>query len=317
MASTQRRLIRSAPQGDLAFVHQTVLLEEAVSLLRPEEGRVIVDGTLGGGGHAEALLERGATVVGLDRDPRALEAASSRLARFGDRFRPMKGNFAEVESLLEGQKVLGFLLDLGVSSPQLDEAERGFSFMREGPLDMRMGDEGLTAAELIAATEERELASLIKELGEEPFARPIARELKKMSPSTTAEAVEAVKRAVPRKAWPKKIHVATRTFQALRMAVNQELESLDAALAAIPRILDTGGVGAIITFHSLEDRKVKETFRDLEGRCVCPPGLPVCACGAKGAFKVLTRKAISASDPEIEANPRARSAHLRAVEKVS
>lgn len=300
----------------MTFAHQTVLLEEAVSILQPREGRVIVDGTLGGGGHTEALLERGATVIGIDRDPRALEAAKLRLARFGDRFSSLKGNFGDVELLLGGRRVDGLLLDLGVSSPQLDVAERGFSFMKEGPLDMRMGDEGPTAAELIEITDERELAQLIKDYGEDPFARGIARELKKALPKTTGEAVEAVKRGVPRKAWPKKINVATKTFQALRMAVNRELESLDQALDAVPRILNVGGIAAIITFHSLEDRKVKQVFRDLEGKCVCPPGLPVCACGAAGEFKALTRKAIAPGDAEVDANPRARSAHLRAVEKV-
>ncbi|MBX5483618.1 MAG: 16S rRNA (cytosine(1402)-N(4))-methyltransferase RsmH [Myxococcaceae bacterium] len=278
---------------------------------------MIVDGTLGGGGHAEALLRRGATVIGIDRDPRALEAARARLgASWGDRFQPVEGNFGDLEALLGGEAVDGVLLDLGVSSPQLDEASRGFSFMKDGPLDMRMGPGGPTAAELIAQTDERELARLLREFGEEPFANSIARELKKTLPRTTLEAVEAVKRAVPRKAWPSKIHVATRTFQALRMAVNREMEALDAALTAIPRVLKPGGVAAVITFHSLEDRKVKQAFRDLSGRCRCPPGLPVCACGAQGSFRSLTKKAIAASDEEISQNPRARSAHLRAVEKV-
>ena len=300
----------------MAFEHQTVLREEAAALLEPGTGRVIVDGTVGGGGHAEALLERGATVIGMDRDPSALAAAAERLGRFGERFRPVRGNFGEVEALLEGQPVDGLLLDLGVSSPQLDDPERGFSFQREGPLDMRMGGDGPSAAQLIDACSERELERILVDYGEEPFARAIARELKRARPGTTLEAAEAVKRAVPRKAWPKKIHVATRTFQALRIAVNRELEALDAALGALPRILRRGGVAAIITFHSLEDRKVKQAFRQLEGRCTCPPGLPVCACGAQGSFRPLTRKAITASEAEVEANPRARSARLRAVEKV-
>jgi 16S rRNA (cytosine1402-N4)-methyltransferase len=300
----------------VAFEHQTVLREEAAALLEPGTGRVIVDGTVGGGGHAEALLERGATVIGIDRDASALAAAAVRLGRFGERFRPVRGNFGEVEALLEGQPVDGLLLDLGVSSPQLDDPERGFSFQREGPLDMRMGGDGPTAAQLIDASSERELERILVDDGEERFARAIARELKRARPRTTLEAAEAVKRAVPRKAWPKKIHVATRTFQALRIAVNRELEALDAALGALPRILRRGGVAAIITFHSLEDRKVKQAFRELEGRCTCPPGLPVCACGAQGSFRPLTRKAITASEAEVEANPRARSARLRAVEKV-
>lgn len=300
------------------FTHQTVLLKEAVEVLRPGPGKVIVDGTLGGGGHTEALLAAGATVVGVDRDPLALAAAAGRLAGKSG-FRALKGNFGELEPLLSREGLLpvqGVLVDLGVSSPQLDVAERGFSFQREGPLDMRMGDEGPTAAELIESTDEATLAGFLREYGEEPFSRPIARELKRALPKTTLEAAEAVKRAVPRKAWPKKIHVATKTFQALRIAVNGELEALDQLLDALPRILSVGGVAAVISFHSLEDRRVKEAFKTLLGRCVCPPGMPVCGCGAQGSFEQVTRKAISASEEEIAQNPRARSAHLRAVEKV-
>ncbi len=301
----------------MAFVHQTVLLEETVAALSPGAGKVIVDGTLGGGGHSEALLAAGATVIGVDRDERALAAARARLASFGDRFTALKGNFGELPALLEGRlPVDGLLLDLGVSSPQLDEASRGFSFQHDGPLDMRMGDDAPTAAELVADTPEKELADLIYRYGEEPFSRQIARELKRALPRTTFEAVEAIKRAVPRKAWPKKIHVATRTFQALRMAVNRELESLDAVLAALPTLLAVHGRAAIISFHSLEDRAVKSAFRALEGRCTCPPRLPVCVCGAQGAFEPVTRKAVTASEAELSSNPRSRSAHLRAVEKV-
>ena len=302
--------------GALDFQHQTVLLQETVDLLRPGAGKVIIDGTLGGGGHTEALLARGATVVGVDRDPVALAAATSRLGAYAA-FQARQGNFAELPRVAADLlPVDGVLVDLGVSSPQLDVAERGFSFNKDGPLDMRMGPDAPTAAELIASTDERELAQLLKEYGEEPFARPIARELKKALPQRTLEAVEVVKRAVPRKAWPTKINVATRTFQALRMAVNRELEALDALLAAIPGLLKVGGRAAIIAFHSLEDRKVKEAFRDLVGRCTCPPGLPVCACGYQGSFALVTRKAVAASEAEVEANPRSRSAHLRVVEKL-
>ncbi|MEN9799083.1 MAG: S-adenosyl-L-methionine-dependent methyltransferase MraW [Pseudomonadota bacterium] len=301
----------------MAFSHVTVLKDEAVRALAPAAGKVIVDGTLGGGGHSEALLEAGARVIGIDRDPTALAAARERLSGFGERFEARAGNFGEVERLLGGEVVDGLLLDLGVSSPQLDTAERGFSFQADGPLDMRMGADGETAAELIARLPEAELADVIYRLGDEPFSRPIARELKRALPTTTAGAVAAVGRGVPRAKWPKRIHVATRTFQALRMAVNGELEALGCALDALPRVLKRGGRAAIISFHSLEDRMVKERFRELEGRCNCPPGLPVCACGQRGAFQALTRKAVAASGPELEANPRARSAHLRAVERVS
>jgi len=255
----------------------------------------------------------------VDRDPSAVTAARARLAG-SDRFRALEGRAGELESLLGPMGLLpvdGLLLDLGVSSPQLDTPERGFSFQTEGPLDMRMGRTGETAAELIARLSEHELSALLRELGEEPFARPIARALKRDLPTTTFAAVESIKGAVPRKAWPSKVHVATRTFQALRIAVNDELGELDRVLTALPRLLRIGGRAAVIAFHSLEDRAVKQAFRTLEGRCTCPPGLPVCACGARGTFRVLTRRAVQASDAEVERNPRARSARLRAVERVA
>ncbi|HET6981762.1 MAG TPA: 16S rRNA (cytosine(1402)-N(4))-methyltransferase RsmH, partial [Myxococcaceae bacterium] len=236
------------------------------------------------------------------------------------RFRAIEGRAGELEALLGPMGLLpvdGVLLDLGVSSPQLDTPGRGFSFQVDGPLDMRMGASGETAAELIARLTEPELAAVLRELGEEPFSRPIARALKQDRPATTLAAVESVKRAVPRKAWPSKVHVATRTFQALRIAVNDELGELDRVLGALPRLLRVGGRAAVIAFHSLEDRAVKQAFRTLEGRCTCPPGLPVCACGAQGTFRVLTRRAVQASDAEVERNPRARSARLRAVERVA
>jgi 16S rRNA (cytosine1402-N4)-methyltransferase len=300
------------------LTHEPVLLQETVSLLKPGGGKLIADGTLGGGGHTKALLERGAEVIGLDKDPRAVASARERLQRFGARFRAVQGDFRELPGILEREEAIpldGMLLDLGVSSAQLADPARGFSFQLEGPLDMRMGDSGPTAAELIASLGESELAELLRRFGEEPFARPIAKSLKRSLPKTTAEAAEAVRRAVPRRAWPKNIHVATRTFQALRIAVNRELEALDSVLAALPRLLKPGGVAAVISFHSLEDRRVKGAFRDLSGRCRCPPELPICACGAQGTFSVLTRKAVVASNEEVERNPRARSARLRAAEK--
>lgn len=301
----------------MAFSHHTVLLAPTVAQLQAAPGKVLVDGTLGGGGHSEALLEAGATVYGIDRDPVALAAAGERLKRFGDRFRPVQGNFADLKRLLaDVLPVDGVLVDLGVSSPQLDVAERGFSFQADGPLDMRMGPDGETAAELIERIPEGELADLIYELGEERFSRPIARELKARLPKRTLEAVEAVKAAVPRRAWPDRIHVATRTFQALRMVVNGELEALDAWLSALPEVVAPGGRAAVISFHSLEDRRVKEAFREFEGRCICPPGMPVCGCGRQGQFKTITRKAVVADAGELEENPRARSARLRVVERL-
>lgn len=274
----------------------------------------MVDGTLGGGGHAELLLEGGASVIGVDRDPTALEASAERLARFTG-FSQRRGNFGDLPKLLD-EPVDGVVLDLGVSSTQLDLPERGFSFAHEGPLDMRMGPEGETAAELIARLDERTLAKILREFGEEPFAGRIAKTLKRELPTTTRQAAEAVERAVPRKAWPERIHVATRTFQALRIAVNGELDALDRFLGALPEILKLGGRAAVISFHSLEDRRVKRAFVDLEGRCKCPPGFPECRCGAQATFKRLTRKAVVASETEVRDNPRARSARLRAVERI-
>ena len=282
------------------------------------EGRVIVDGTLGGGGHTEALLERGARVLGIDRDPRALQAASARLARFGARFTPVRGEFGDVSALI-GEQVDGLVLDLGVSSPQLDVGERGFSFMHDGPLDMRMSDEGETAAELIERLDAGALADSIYMYGEERHSRHIARELKARLPKTTFQAVEAIKAGVPRKAWPKDIHVATRTFQALRIAVNHELEQLELALKALPSLLKVGGRAAIISFHSLEDRAVKHAFRELCGEAPdeLPKGLPVPAPTRTPSFVALTRKPIVAGEEEAKQNPRSRSAKLRGVEKVA
>jgi 16S rRNA (cytosine1402-N4)-methyltransferase len=307
----------------VGFSHRTVLLEETVSLLAPGKDRVIVDGTLGGGGHTEGLLAAGATVLGIDRDPAALEAARTRLAGFGDRFRAVEGTFGELESLIDGP-VDGVLLDLGVSSPQLDSPERGFSFQADGPLDMRMGRDGETAAELIARLDEAELADVLWQLGEERFSRQIARALKAKAPTTTLEAAEAVKAAVPRKAWPDGVHVATKTFQALRIAVNHELEQLDTVLEALPRLLKPHGRAAIISFHSLEDRKVKQAFKALCGGQDEGGNAQLKAIrqhqGARSAeptFRALTRKAITAGEAELAQNLRARSAHLRGVEKVS
>lgn len=276
---------------------------------------MIVDGTLGGGGHSEALLEAGFRVVGVDRDPLALAAATARLARFGDSFRAVQGEFGDVASLVPGP-VDGLVLDLGVSSPQLDTPARGFSFMHDGPLDMRMSGDGETAAELIARLPENELADVIYQYGEERFSRPIARALKARLPRTTFEAVEAVKQGMPRKAWPKDTHVATRTFQALRIAVNAELEQLERALASLPSWLGPKGVAAIISFHSLEDRLVKQTFKKwCDEQDDAPKGLPFARTTAP-TFEALTKKPLVATDDETAQNPRARSAKLRAVRKL-
>ena len=305
------------------FVHASVLAREVVEVLRPEPGKLLLDGTLGGGGHSELLLERGARVIGLDKDPRALAAATARLARWGEAFRAVRADFRDAKNVLSALGLTGVdgaLVDLGVSSPQLDEAERGFSFSRPGPLDMRMSEEGERLEDLLRRIDERELARILREYGEEPFARPIARAVKRAVQSDekldTARLAEIVAGAIPRKAWPRRIHPATRTFQALRIAVNDELGALAAWLDGLPAMLNVGGRAAAISFHSLEDRMVKHRFRALTQACTCPPDLPVCACGARASFAAITRKAIGPSDDEVGGNPRARSAKLRAVEKI-
>ena len=305
------------------FVHEPVLGREVVEALRPEPGKLLLDGTLGGGGHSLLLLERGARVIGIDKDPRALAAARARLARFGEAFRAVRADFRDAKNVLDAlglSSVDGALVDLGVSSPQLDEPGRGFSFSRPGPLDMRMSGEGEPLADLLRRIDERELARILRQYGEEPFARPIARAVKRAveasEPLDTARLAELVAGAIPRKAWPRKIHPATRTFQALRIAVNDELGALASWLEALPAVLAPGGRGAAISFHSLEDRMVKERFRALTQACTCPPDLPVCACGAKATFAPVTRKPVVAGEAEVAANPRARSAKLRVVEKL-
>ncbi len=305
------------------FVHEPVLAKEVVEILRPGPGKLLLDGTLGGGGHSLLFLEQGAGVIAMDKDPRALAAARARLARFGEAFRAVRADFRDAKNVLQAlglAAVDGALVDLGVSSPQLDDPERGFSFSRPGPLDMRMGSEGEPLRDLLRRIDERELTRILREYGEEPFARPIARAVKRAvdagEPLDTARLSHIVAGAIPRKAWPKKIHPATRTFQALRIAVNDELGALAAWLEALPSMLSPGGRAAAISFHSLEDRMVKEKFRALTQACTCPPDLPICACGAKASFTPVTRKPVVASEAEVAGNPRARSAKLRAVEKV-
>ncbi len=305
------------------FDHEPVLAHEVVELLRPGPGLLFLDGTLGGGGHSGLLLEAGARVIGMDKDPRALAAASARLARYGEAFRAVRGDFRDMKNVLSAlgiDGVDGALVDLGVSSPQLDDPSRGFSFRQGGPLDMRMGPEGQTLQDLLSRLDERELARVIKEYGEEAFARPIARAIKQAveagEPLDTARLAELVGGAIPRKAWPHRIHPATKTFQALRIAVNDELGALAQWLESLPAVVRPGGRAGAISFHSLEDRAVKEKFRALCVACICPPGMPVCGCGATASFSAVTRKAVVAGEAEVARNPRARSARLRVVEKL-
>lgn len=307
------------------YAHEPVLADEMVAVLGPAPGKLLLDGTLGGGGHAERLLEKGARLIGLDRDPRALAAASARLARYGQAFRAVRADFRDAEATLRALGVAavdGAFVDLGVSSAQLDDPGRGFSFQKPGPLDMRMSGEGETLADLLDRVDEGELVDILRRYGEEPFARPISRAVKRAVRREgarrldTVRLAEIVARAIPRRAWPRRIHPATRTFQALRIAVNDELGALAAWLGSLAAVLGPGGRAAAISFHSLEDRLVKQAFRRLTRACTCPPDLPVCACGARATFAPVTRKAVRPSRAEALANPRARSARLRAVEKL-
>jgi 16S rRNA (cytosine1402-N4)-methyltransferase len=283
-------------------------VDEVAWLLRPRRGGWVIDGTVGMGGHAEALLERSGPdvrLLGLDADPDALRLAGERLARFGDRARLVHASFAELgdvaaaHGLAEARSVL---LDLGVSSMQLEDAARGFSFQLDGPLDMRLDPtRGPTAAALLNDLPEAELARLLHEYGEERFARRIARSIVQRRPLvTTGDLVAAVRAAVPRAAWPRRLHVATRTFQAVRMAVNDEPGALRRALEAGPALLAPGGRLGVIAFHSGEDRIVKQTFRSLES----------------AGYAALEPSPLPPGDDEVRANPRARSARLRVLERL-
>ena len=303
-------------------VHASVLLAETVELLAPMPGEVFVDATLGLGGHTKALLETEATlrVIGIDQDAAALELAKGRLERFGDRVEFRQGNFAEIKQFVTSAD--GILADLGVSSLQFDSETRGFSFRFDAPLDMRMDAEGddETAAELLERLTQDEIANIIYGYGEERFSRRIARRIVERrntgSPvRTTKELAEIVERSVPRK--PKdNIHPATKTFQALRIAVNQELEVLEGFLKDAIDLLKPNGRLAIISFHSLEDRMVKQAFLKASGKCQCPPRIPQCQCGATKQVEILTKKPITAGEEELDLNPRSRSAKLRAVRKL-
>jgi 16S rRNA (cytosine1402-N4)-methyltransferase len=280
-----------------------------------------VDAPVGAGGHARALLEAGAGIrlLGLDRDPDAVLLARNRLADFGDRVEVVEANFGDLESALEGYPAPdGILADLGLSSMQLELAGRGFSFRRDGPLDMRMSQSGRTAADVVANASAEELSRIFFEYGEERMAVKIARailEERSRGPITTTRQLSRIVAGV--KGDREKIDPATRVFQALRIEVNEELQALSRFLAFAVERLNAGGRLSMISYHSLEDRMVKETFRRESGMCLCPPKLPVCVCGARRALVVLTRRPIRPSTAEVAANPRSRSARLRAAEKVA
>jgi 16S rRNA (cytosine1402-N4)-methyltransferase len=303
--------------------HLPVLLDDVLALLAPE-GRAparVIDGTLGAGGHSAALLAAGAgDLLGLDVDPQALREAARALAPFAKRAHIVHASYADMTAqaaALGWDAVDAILLDLGVSSMQFDTAERGFSFRHDAPLDMRFDPTSAhpTAADLVNTLDADELADLFWRYGEERESRRLARAIVNHRPfGTTRELATAIEQASPRR-WDDRLHPATRVFQALRIAVNNELGVIEAALPKAIDLLRPGGRLAVISFHSLEDRLVKDAFRLAATDCICPPRLPVCVCGHRATVTLLTRKPITATDDEIARNPRSRSAKLRAVEK--
>jgi 16S rRNA (cytosine1402-N4)-methyltransferase len=309
------------------FRHIPVLLDETLTLLAPERGGTFVDGTLGGGGHAEAVLARlpqSGKLIGIDRDWEAVRAAEERLTAYGERFTALHGNFFEMKQLLaeaDVTEVNGILLDLGVSSYQLDTQERGFSYKIDAPLDMRM-DQGapLSAYDVVNGYAPEEIARVLWEYGEERFSRRIAdfiaRARAERPIETTVELADIVRQAIPAKFRNEPQHPARRTFQAIRIEVNSELRGLDRAVESACDLLQKGGRMCIITFHSLEDRIVKQAFRRFENPCTCPPSAPICICGKQPKAKILTNKPLTCSDREAERNPRSMSAKLRCIQKI-
>ena len=309
------------------FAHVPVLAVQTLAALAPKSGGVYIDGTLGGAGHSSLILEQSAPdgfLLGIDRDDDALQAASERLAPFAGRFTLVKGNFADMDELARQSGIDaadGVLLDIGVSSYQLDEGSRGFSYNQDAPLDMRMDrSQGLTAEQLVNEASAEELTRILYEYGEEKWAARIAEfisaERSRGRIESSGRLVEIIKKAVPAGARDKDQHPAKRTFQALRIAVNGELEALSAGLEAAIGLLRPGGRLAVITFHSLEDRIVKDCFRLHATDCICPPRQPVCTCGHKADIKLYNRKPITADDKELADNPRSRSANLRVAVKL-
>lgn len=308
---------------NLEALHRPVLHNRVLDYLQPRSGGFYIDATLGLGGHTAAILKASApdgAVLGLDQDRQALSLASRRLSAFSGRYQIAHASFADLAQVARQRHLQGcdgILFDLGVSSLQLDTPDRGFSFQRSGPLDMRMDSErALTAHEVVNCYSEKDLAHLIFQYGEEPMARRIARQVVKARPiQDTLHLAGLVSRAIPHKKSGR-IHPATRTFQALRIFVNDELGSLAKGLKAAVDLLNPGGRIVVISFHSLEDRIVKETFRDLAVECICPPGLPVCVCGTRKKIILLTRRPVVPDWAEMAENPRARSAKLRAAERL-
>ena len=308
----------------MEFSHYSVLLHESVDLLDVHEGGIYADGTMGGGGHSEAILSRGAgRLIGIDRDTDAIAGAKKRLAAYGDKLTAVHANFSEIKRILRdlGIDMLdGAVLDLGVSSYQLDNAGRGFSYMHDAPLDMRMNrDDELTAYDVINRYSEDELCRIFFEYGEEKWSKRIARFIverrEKKEIISTGELADIIKAAVPQRARQDGGHPAKRVFQAVRIEVNNELKMLEGAIRDFVDVIRPGGVLAVITFHSLEDRIVKQTFASLAQGCICPKSFPVCVCNNKPKVKLLTRKPVLPGSAELEENSRSKSAKLRAALK--
>lgn len=303
----------------MEFVHKSVLFDEAISALELNENKIIADGTAGGGGHSREIAKTAKRLIAIDQDPDAIKVLNERLSQL-DNVSIVHSNFCKIKSILVSlniEKIDGLLLDLGVSSFQLDNADRGFSFHQNAPLDMRMSKQGLSAYDVVNGYSEEELANVIWRYGEEKFSRSIARNIVKArqerAVETTFELVDIIKASMPVREL-KKGHPARKTFQAIRIEVNGELEKLSRALDDAFDCLNPGGIIAVITFHSLEDRIVKEKFAEWTRGCTCPKEFPVCVCGNKPKGE-LPFKSKSPSDAELEENPRARSSRLRAFKK--
>ena len=311
----------------MEFQHKSVLLQECIDALNIRPDGIYLDGTLGGAGHSSQIARRlteGGRLIGVDRDRTALAAAKERLAPYADRVTLVHSNFAEIDAILDSlgiPAVDGMLFDLGVSSPQLDDASRGFSYMADAPLDMRMDkDDALTAGEVVNTWPQGELRRILYDYSEERYAPQIAaaicRAREKAPVETTLELVDIIRSAMPAQALREKQHPAKRSFQAIRIAVNDELGAVSRMMQAAVGRLNPGGRLAVITFHSLEDRIVKSEMQQAARGCTCPPEFPVCVCGKKPLVKLVTRKPIVSGPAELEENPRARSAKLRVAEKL-
>lgn len=311
----------------MAFKHISVLLEETIEQLNIKPEGIYVDGTLGGGGHSYEIAKRLTTgrLIGIDQDEAAIKAAGARLAEFGDRVTIVRSNYSNMKQVLKDlsiDRVDGILLDLGVSSYQLDTPERGFSYKEDAPLDMRMDTRNeLTAKDIVNNYSEMELFHIIRDYGEDNFAKNIAKHIVRRREEkpleTTFELIDAIKAAIPMKIRMAGGHPAKRTFQAIRIELNRELEVLRETLSDMIELLEPEGRLCIITFHSLEDRIVKVSFKQSENPCTCPPNFPVCVCGKKPKGKVISRKPILPSEEELENNSRSKSAKLRVFEKTS